>query len=97
VSVKDLREALTGPRGSIDGYLECVGEDEFRADVLAFADANDPLQRSKFAAMALQGILANCGTPFDDHSSSYLNRKRLAFASVAVADALIAELSKGAK
>ena len=48
-------------------------------------------KREYFAAMAMQGLLAS----FPDQGLDGLNCKRYAIAMVEMADALIAELSKG--
>jgi hypothetical protein len=42
MGVKDLKEALFGPPGAIDGYLESTKDDEVRADILALTGIGQP-------------------------------------------------------
>ena len=81
-----MLEAANGGRGALDGWLETVNEGEVREAVLGMADlrAND---RRQFAAMAMQGCLANHGlNAMADHA--------VAEFAVRQADSLLAELEK---
>ncbi len=110
MSTKDLQEALNGPKGSIDAYLEIVDEAEFRADVLGLS-ANNDSERRQFAAMAMQGLLADNSDCTEvayakqvlgmmEHETYIPSRdwpRYVAMKAVAHADALIAELAKAAE
>jgi hypothetical protein len=86
MSREDLRQALDGPKGSLDMYLECRNEADVRADILALLGDK---KREHFAALAMQGYCANSG---ETHQS--LATHQIAELAVTQADALIAELSK---
>lgn len=79
-----LQEALAGPKGALDRYLEDRDEKEVRADILALTGMQWA-ERRMFAAMAMQGLRAD-GEPFDSDE--------LAKIAVADADALLKELAK---
>lgn len=83
-----LQEALAGPRGALDAYLEVHNEEEVRRDILALTGMRWA-ERRMFAAMALQGMLANPGHAEHIHSHA----ERAALAALA-ADALLKELAK---
>lgn len=62
MGAKDLREALNGPKGAMDGYLELADEAEIKADIRELINAAQSTQnqrREHFAAMAMQGLCAN--------------------------------------
>jgi hypothetical protein len=80
----ELREALDGPKGALDGYLELYGEAEIKAHIKALI-GDTSAKRENFAAMAMQGLLAH------GNDKPY----QIVEAAVLIADALIAELSKG--
>lgn len=84
---KELREALDGPKGALDYYLEIYGESEIKADILALI-GDTTKKREHFAGLAMQGWLANKERPQHFHQ-----KDDMAYC-VAIADALIAELSK---
>lgn len=105
MSVKDLKEALHGPRGALDGYLECMSEDEVRADILTLTGTS---QRAQFAAHApaeIVRILANAEADRikeprgeEMHNGEYvvptsIIADRMAQAAVIYTDALLNALS----
>lgn len=85
MSAAELKEALDGPRGSLDGYLEARNESDIRKDIRDLC-AIGP--RADFAKAALQGICANPSTT--DHAPA----DAIAEWAVEQADALLAELAK---
>lgn len=86
MSAQALKEALDGPAGSIDGYLESRNEGEIRNDIRALCAVGP---RAQFAAMALQGMLAS-----ETEEFTYGHIEKLAKAAVERADALLAALAQ---
>lgn len=89
MSTKQLLEALDGPSGSLDGYLEVMADADIKADIRALIGQSS--QREHFAAMAMQGLVSNHA--FVDN----IDRQSASFAADKarmLADALIAELAK---
>jgi hypothetical protein len=82
-----LREALAGPKGSLDEYLELNSEDEVRRDIISLTGM-PYTERRIYAAMAMQGILAGLPGGVGSAYNSY------AKGAVDAADALIAELGR---
>jgi hypothetical protein len=95
MSVKDLMEALNGPNGTMDAYLEVMDEREIRADIRALMKP-DNSQREHFAAMAMQGLLANAGV-LSDPTKGKEYAAAVATMSALFADALLSELAKEPK
>lgn len=55
-----LKEALSGPHSSLDGWLECHSEAEVRAAILALiAERSERELRDHFAAKALPAVFSN--------------------------------------
>lgn len=81
-----LQEALSGPKGALDFYLEDRNEDEVRSDILALTGMRWA-ERRMFAAMAMQGLFS---------SEAYLDMTPDLHAreAVLIADALLKELAK---
>lgn len=87
MSLKDLREALDGPNGTMDCYLEVRTDEEIKADIRALV-GESANKRGEYAAMAMQGLCAHFGTCGETDIAETTRR------AVMVADALIAELEK---
>jgi hypothetical protein len=82
----ELRLALDGPKGSLDAYLEVADEAQVRRDIRdLIGDA--ARERRLFAAMAMQGLLADTSTDGQKWAS-------LAIQAVSAADALLAALEQ---
>jgi hypothetical protein len=82
-----LQEALAGPKGALDAYLEVHNEEEVRRDILALTGMRWA-ERRMFAAMAAQGlatIYPQGGDFMEEH---------IAEGAVKIADALLQELAK---
>lgn len=90
MSTTELLEALNGPKGSLDCYLEARSDVEIRADILALIGASNT-KREEFAKAAMQGLQAQY-TNQDGYDPDNLARH-----AVIQADALILELAKVTK
>lgn len=86
MSVQELRDAMAGPKGSMDAYLEVRNDAEIKADILSISCCG-LTKREQFAAMAMQGLMAATGNTMWSCEST-------AQCSVGMADALISELAK---
>lgn len=96
MSAQHLRDALSGPHGALDMYLECNDEKQVRADILAL---NGTDERRKFAAMAMQGILADPNSHVRVPSTTLVEpgfdwMRYVAECAVGHADALLATLQR---
>jgi hypothetical protein len=95
VSTKDLLEALNGPKGAIDAYLEVSGEREIRDDIRALmAPSETPTKRELFAVRLFAAMITTSGGP------ALLGigpgEDQMARAAVKLADVLLDELAKDA-
>lgn len=92
MSTRELLEALNGPKGSLDSYLEIRNDAEIKADILALVASTSNSKREHFAGLAMQAIIGTAATPcltsFDGCEPN------IAQTAVGMADALIAELEK---
>lgn len=90
MSAIDLQQALDGPRGALDGYLEARSDADIKADIRALVEhAKRPSddRREHFAGLAMQGIASRAHLETNSMVA-------VAALSVQLADALIAELAR---
>lgn len=83
-----LQEALAGPKGALDAYLEVHNEEEVRRDILALTGMRWA-ERRMFAAMAMQGMLSS-----ESESDGAYRSEIAAKRAVKFADALLEELAR---
>ena len=83
-----LQEALAGPKGALDAYLEAHNEEEVRRDILALTGMRWA-ERRMFAAMLMQGMIAS-----ESESEGLYRPETAATRAVKFADALLKELAK---
>lgn len=82
-----LREALDGPKGALDAFLEVHNEAEVKSAIQNMAWG----ERRQFAAMAMQGL---CSSVSEYGPGRFIGVDELAADSVACADALLAALAR---
>lgn len=85
----ELLEALNGPNGAVDAWLETHSEREVRTAIRALMAPEETL-RDKFAAKAMQSLCAMAATG----AHTIEDNKHMAIQAYAMADAMLSQRAK---
>lgn len=82
-----LLEALKGPDGSLDAYLEIRSDTEIRDEILALMEPYQKTLRDEFAGLAMQALIAK--SPFQAEPQTFEVHEKTALGAYEYADRMM--------